>query len=504
MEDKNYIKQQKEQKLWEWGEEEAKLLDSIIDDYEKAAKSFCGYDGKIGLLRAIRDGEYDLPKQEWSEEDERKLQKCIKIVERWEEDYDIAYAPYSNTLKSLRPQPKQEWSEDYDEENLQTRFAFYTYKDEPSTLYLSNVFVEETSRNHGFGTRILKAAEKVAETIGATTIRLKVKQDSPANTWYRKNGYGYVAFEDGYDWLEKNLEYMKSNKQEWSEEDEKIRQSIIKDIEFERNYTFATTGKTIEKYNEQINWLKSLSLNLKKKNEDVAKLCSNEWSEEDEKKITFLERLIRYNVPEGQYGWVDGHKGGFVTKLEAISMLKSLRPQPKAELTLLDKNIIKAAIAFVEQNNHFNCWGGIDKHTVIKALRSLKSSWKPTDEQKYDGNMDKECIKLCDILNSIPSINTFESCCGHLKDRYSIWFFCNDVTTISRLGRCVEHNYSDGKWELLVDSTDTHPTGVFWLRSKVPFQSYDEMEESVNELCVNIQYWFSTKLDSYFNGNSCK
>lgn len=54
-----------------------------------------------------------------------------------------------------------------------------------------------------------------------------------------------------------------------------------------------------------------------------------EWSEEDEKKIIFLERLIRYNVPEGQYGWTDGHKGGFVTKLEAISMLKSLRPSWK-------------------------------------------------------------------------------------------------------------------------------------------------------------------------------
>lgn len=54
-----------------------------------------------------------------------------------------------------------------------------------------------------------------------------------------------------------------------------------------------------------------------------------EWSEEDEEKITFLERLIRYNVPEGQYGWVDGHKGGFVTKLEAISILKSLRPSWK-------------------------------------------------------------------------------------------------------------------------------------------------------------------------------
>lgn len=122
---------------------------------------------------------------------------------------------------------KPAWSEDYREEDIQTRFAFYTYKDDPGVLYLSNVFVEETSRNHGFGTRILKAAEKAAEAIGAIKICLKVKQDSPANAWYRKHGYGYVAFDDGYDWLEKNSEYLKpAQPAEWSEEDEKIYNSF--------------------------------------------------------------------------------------------------------------------------------------------------------------------------------------------------------------------------------------------------------------------------------------
>jgi GNAT superfamily N-acetyltransferase len=152
-----------------------------------------------------------------------------------------------------------EWSEDYNKENIQTRFAFYTYKDDPSTLYLSNVFVEESSRNHGFGTRILKAAEKVAEAIGAITISLKVKQNSPANAWYRKNGYGYVAFEDGYDWLEKNLEYMKPNKQEWSDEDADMLNCCISSIEEAKENRYAykeTDGDT--SYDREIDWLKSL------------------------------------------------------------------------------------------------------------------------------------------------------------------------------------------------------------------------------------------------------
>ena len=57
-----------------------------------------------------------------------------------------------------------------------------------------------------------------------------------------------------------------------------------------------------------------------------------------------------------------------------LSWLKSLkgRVQPKVELTRLDKNILEATIAFVEQNNHFNYWGGVDKQTVLSVLRSLR------------------------------------------------------------------------------------------------------------------------------------
>lgn len=135
----------------------------------------------------------------------------------------------------IQEQKPAEWSEEYREEDLRTRFAFYTYKDEDSALYLSNVFVEETSRNKGFGTKILAAAEKVAETLGAIQIRLKVKQNSPANAWYREHGYGYMTFEDGYDWLEKTLEYPKPS---WkpSEEQMECLQGAIEEAESEGLY----------------------------------------------------------------------------------------------------------------------------------------------------------------------------------------------------------------------------------------------------------------------------
>lgn len=198
---------------------------------------------------------------------------------------NVPVAIIKQTAKECIAQMKPaEWSEDWREEDIQTRFAFYTYKDDSSVLYLSNVFVEETSRNHGFGTRILKAAEKVAETIGATTISLKVKQDSPANAWYRKNGYGYVAFEDGYDWLEKNLEYMKPNKQEWSKKDEIMIGSLINYFE----------GDALDCSTEDVvNWLKSLRPSWKPSEEqmEILQYVCTQSSHPNQKVIPVLESL---------------------------------------------------------------------------------------------------------------------------------------------------------------------------------------------------------------------
>lgn len=94
---------QKEQKPAEWGEEERKILDSIIDDYEKASKSFCGYDGKILVLKAIRDG--NLPKPAWSEEDEERLKAICTYLQdypRLAKINDVKrFNEYCDWLKSL-------------------------------------------------------------------------------------------------------------------------------------------------------------------------------------------------------------------------------------------------------------------------------------------------------------------------------------------------------------------------------------------------------------------
>ena len=145
-----------------------------------------------------------------------KINEIIDHINKMEEKY-----PYEKSISSISGESrimtremiegrllqndKESWNEDYDEEDLQTRFAFYTYKDEPDVLYLSNLFVEEASRNRGLGSKILKAAEKVAETIDASSIMLKAKLGTHAINLYSKNGLELITEQGGYGWFEKKL-----------------------------------------------------------------------------------------------------------------------------------------------------------------------------------------------------------------------------------------------------------------------------------------------------------
>ena len=78
-------------------------------------------------------------------------------------------------------------------------------------------------------------------------------------------------------------------KQEWSEEDERNKDRAV----FYARHYQRTEAET-KGSEECISWLKDLPFSLKKKNEDVAKLCSNEWSEEDEKPFADALSALKY------------------------------------------------------------------------------------------------------------------------------------------------------------------------------------------------------------------
>lgn len=112
--------------------------------------------------------------------------------------------------------------------------------------------------------------------------------------------------------------------------------------------------------------------------------------------------------------------------------------------------------------------------------------------------LDKECEKLVKVLNEMNGIATTESCCGHLTEPYRIWFVSNSFSAVGILYRSVDRRYSDGKWRIEVDCSDSIPTNGFLLTSIEPFMSDSDMEESVDALINNIQYWCGDDYKNYF------
>jgi len=52
---------------------------------------------------------------------------------------------------------------------------------------------------------------------------------------------------------------------------------------------------------------------------------------------------------------------------------------------------------------------------------------------EYDDKIDHESISLCDAVNKIKGLKTFESCCGHNRDNFLIWFSAENVVDLTPL-----------------------------------------------------------------------
>lgn len=145
-----------------------------------------------------------------------------------------------------------------------------------------------------------------------------------------------------------------------------------------------------------------------------------------------------------------------------------------------------------------------EKQRLFELLKEYDYIWNPetkTLEQIIE-NLDKECVELVNKLNNIKCIKTTSSCCGHLKGPYMIFFQCNDFSSLGLLYRCVNRNYSDGKWRIECCCSDCNPTHGFLLTTKETFKNEQEMNESVKSLIKNIDYWKNPQFNEYFKNNN--
>ena len=107
------------------------LIDSLRESEDKRRAEELIKALQSGYYEGYQHGKEDAQKEqkpaEWSEEDEEMLNSCISSIEESKEnryaykenDGDTSYDREIAWLKSLRPQPKQEWSEEDEDKVVQ-------------------------------------------------------------------------------------------------------------------------------------------------------------------------------------------------------------------------------------------------------------------------------------------------------------------------------------------------------------------------------------------------
>ena len=94
----------------------------------------------------------------------------------------------------------------------------------------------------------------------------------------------------------------------------------------------------------------------------------------------------------------------------------------------------------------------------------------------YDEQMDKECIELCNAINSIKGCNTFESCCGHGKYPYRIWFTAVEVQHLVIPVMACNKNYGCVLgWEVKVSHCESPNRAIFLLEG--PINAYEDADK---------------------------
>jgi hypothetical protein len=97
----------------------------------------------------------------------------------------------------------------------------------------------------------------------------------------------------------------------------------------------------------------------------------------------------------------------------------------------------------------------------------------------YDGKMDKECVPLCNAINTIPGLVTDSSCSGHNKGPLHIWFHVSDLALIANLNmiaRVIDRRYGGPTpcWECLLVNCDTHPISFLLKSANKGAKAYEE------------------------------
>jgi len=109
----------------------------------------------------------------------------------------------------------------------------------------------------------------------------------------------------------------------------------------------------------------------------------------------------------------------------------------------------------------------------------------------YTGDMDKECVPLCNALNAVKGIITTDSCCGHDKNPFIIFFKATSFKGLFFVTRCIDRRYwkHGWKWTCELSVGDMIVDGIlptsFVLSSK---EVGNEAYKQANDLVENMNH----------------
>lgn len=119
---------------------------------------------------------------------------------------------------------------------------------------------------------------------------------------------------------------------------------------------------------------------------------------------------------------------------------------------------------------HYRCFFRGDEKFAVTHCPKCKV--KSLDRDHWD----KEIVSLCNALNAIPFIQTFDSCSGHEKNPIMIWLRCTDYRYLYPIGRALDRRYNNCRFDCLLDVGDIPGRAVAFL-----LESEDEGEKAYLE-----------------------
>ena len=106
--------------------------------------------------------------------------------------------------------------------------------------------------------------------------------------------------------------------------------------------------------------------------------------------------------------------------------------------------------------------------------------------------MDPEVVDLCAALNRLTGVTTVESCCGHGKETYCIWFQVERLEDLPSVPWFVDVCHSGQKgWRVIVSTDCCMSPASFMLEG--PVGAYESSKEIACFINTTVDAWASRR-----------